>query len=40
MNKEDKNQYLIPLPNWLAQFLPNLHITPQGLLAKNEKMTG
>ena len=37
MNKEDRNQYLIPLPNWLARFLPNLHITPQGLLVKKDK---
>ena len=26
MNKEDQNQFLIPLPNWLARFLPNLQI--------------
>ena len=37
MNKEDKNQYLIPLPNWLARFIPHLHITPQGLLIKKGK---
>ena len=37
MNKEDKNQYLIPLPNWLSRFIPNLHLTPQGLLVKKDK---
>ena len=36
-NKEDKNQYLIPILNWLARFIPNLHITPQGLLIKKGK---
>ena len=37
MNKEDKNQYLIPLPCWLARFIRNLHITPQGLVVKPGK---
>ena len=37
MNKEDKNQYLIPLPSWLARFIRNLHLTPQGLLVKPNK---
>ena len=32
MNKEDKNQYLITLPSWLARFIRHLHLTPQGLL--------
>ena len=34
MNKEDRNQYLISLPNWLARFIPHLHVTPQGLVIK------
>ena len=37
MNKEDRNQFLIPLPCWLARFLKHLHITPQGLLVKKDK---
>ena len=34
LNKEDRNQYLLPFPNWLARFFKNLHLTPQGLLSK------
>ena len=37
MNKEDKHRYLIPLPCWIARFIPNLHITPQGLIIKPDK---
>jgi hypothetical protein len=37
MNKEDRNQFLIPLPNWLTRFINHLHITPQGLLEKKGK---
>ena len=33
-NKEDRNQYLVPLPSWLTRFVYNLHVTPQGLLVK------
>jgi hypothetical protein len=25
MNKEDRNNYVIPLPQWLVCFIPNLH---------------
>jgi hypothetical protein len=32
MNKEDRNNYVIPLPHWLARFVPNLFITPQHIL--------
>ena len=39
MNKEDRNQYLIPLPLWIARFIRDLHLTPQGLLEKPGKMT-
>ena len=28
MNKEDRNQYVLPFPNWLARFVKNLHLTP------------
>ena len=37
MSKEDRNQYLITLPSWLARFIRHLHITPQGLLIKKDK---
>ena len=37
LNKENRNQYLLPFPNWLARFIPNLHLTPQGLLSKPNK---
>ena len=32
MNKEDRNNYAIPLPHWLARFIPNLFIKPQHIL--------
>ena len=34
LNKEDRNQYLLPFPNWIARFCKNIHLTPQGLLSK------
>ena len=37
MNKEDRNQYLISLPSWIARFIRHLHLTPQGLLCKPGK---
>ena len=37
MNKEDRNQFLIPLPSWIARFIRNSHLTPQGLLTKPGK---
>ena len=37
MNKEDRNQFLIPLPSWLTRFIRHLHITPQGLVIKPGK---
>ena len=37
MNKEDKHRYLLPLPCWLARFIPNLDLTPQGLIIKTGK---
>ena len=37
MNKEDRNQFLIPLPSWTARFIRHLHLTPQGLLTKTNK---
>ena len=35
INKEDRNQYHISLPNWLARFIRHLHVTPQGLIIKD-----
>ena len=32
LNKEDKNQYVLPFPVWLTRFIKNLHLTPQGLV--------
>jgi hypothetical protein len=32
MNKEDRNNYVILLPHWLARFIPHLFITPQHIL--------
>ena len=37
MNKEDKHRYLLPLPCWLARFIPNLHVSPKGLIVKVDK---
>ena len=28
LNKEDRNQYLLPFSNWLAHFFKNSHLTP------------
>ena len=37
MNKEDKNNYVIPLPHWLARFIQHLFFTPQHILEKPGK---
>ena len=37
INTEDTHQYLLPFPNWLAGFVENLHVNPQGLLSKAGK---
>ena len=37
MNKEDKNNFVIPLPHWLASMVPNLFFTPQHILEKPGK---
>ena len=34
LNKEDRNQYILHFPSWLARFIYNLQLTPQGLLCK------
>jgi hypothetical protein len=33
MNKEDKQDHVLTFPSWLANFIPNLHITLQGLIS-------
>ena len=35
--KEDAYQYILPLPSWLARFIPNLHLNPLGLVVKPGK---
>lgn len=37
MTKEDKNNFVIPIPHWLARFIPNLFFTPQHILEKPGK---
>ncbi|KAL7546383.1 hypothetical protein ACHAWF_016015 [Thalassiosira exigua] len=37
MNKEDKNNYVIPLPAWLWRFIPHIHFIPHHLLEKEGK---
>lgn len=37
MCKEERNNYVIPLPGWLWRFIPHLHFTPQHLLIKSGK---
>jgi hypothetical protein len=37
MNKEDKNNFVIPLPHWLARYIPNLFFTPQHIPEKPGK---
>ena len=37
MNKEERNSYVLPLPNWLARFIPNAFYTPNGLISKPGK---
>lgn len=37
MNKEDKNNFVIPLPHWTARYIPNLFFTPQHILEKPGK---
>ena len=38
INKEERNQYWIPLPSWVSRFITNLHLTPQRLLTKKGKI--
>ena len=34
INKDENNNYIIPFPKILTRFIPDLHLTPQGLLLK------
>ena len=34
LNKEERNQYLLPFPNWLARFMKHIHVTPQCFISK------
>jgi hypothetical protein len=36
-NKEDRNNFVIPLPHWIARFTPHLFFTPQHILEKPGK---
>ena len=41
LNKEDKHNYTIFLPEWIKYFIPNAHFTPQGLVVqpgKNDRL--
>ena len=37
MNKEERNNFVIPLPSWLFRYIPDLMYTPKHILIKNEK---
>jgi hypothetical protein len=37
MNKEDKNNFVIPLPHWLARYMKHMFFTPQHILEKPGK---
>ena len=37
MNKEDRNNCVIPLPAWVARFCPHIFFTPQHILTKPGK---
>ncbi len=34
MNKEERNNFVIPLPSWVAWFMPHIFLTPQHNLVK------
>ena len=34
INKEESNKFVGVLPSWLENFIPHIHLTPQGLLVK------
>ena len=34
MNKEEKNNFVMPLPGWITKFTPHIFVTPQHILEK------
>jgi len=37
LNKEERNNFIIPLPSWSSRFIPNLHLSPEGIIIKEGK---
>ena len=37
LNKEERNNYTLPFPSWTARFIPNLHVSPSGIIIKPGK---
>ena len=37
INKEEKYKYIIPFPTWITRFVPDLHLSPMGILVKPHK---
>ncbi len=37
MNKEERNNFVIPLPAWIMRFTPHIFLTPQHNLVKEGK---
>ena len=37
INKEEKHKYIIPFPTWITRFVPDLHLSPMGILVKPQK---
>jgi len=37
LNKEERNNYSLPFPSWTARFIPNLHVSPSGIIIKPGK---
>jgi len=35
--KEEKYNYVLPFPGWMARFVPNLHVSPEGIIVKEGK---
>ena len=38
LNKQDRNKHVAVLSHWLELFLPDLNLTPQSLIYKEEKV--
>ena len=37
LNKEDQHRFALPFPGWVSRFIPNLHLTPEGLIVRPGK---